>query len=143
MKRIITIFIVAAAIICLTACEKNSYEIYIIEGRVVDKITKEPVKDIYVCFHRCDIIHPPSTDGQKPKKTSPIGGGDYSLANGEFRTLETSSTSLLYFYDYYGVYKDISISVDFSNVPLSGTPHKNYKGDYVLNVGDIELEKTE
>jgi len=141
MKYFINFFIVTAVIlICLTACDKSYH--YIVEGRLIDKTTREPVENIMVSFNKYDIIEPKG--GQKIKK-SPIGGPEWSNENGEFRTLEIYSTSLLYIYGYSsnvnGLYKDTTISVDFSQVSLSGKPHKNYKGDYVLNIGDIELEK--
>ena len=139
MNYIIKFFFAAASVIfCLTACDK--YYCYIVEGRVIDKVTKEPVKDIMVSFYKYDIIHPPRIE-PKIQKTSPMGYEGWSDANGNFRTLETNSTSLLYIYGYYGGYKDTIISVDFSNATLSESLYKNYKGDYLLNVGDIELEK--
>jgi len=141
MKAIIKLFIVAA--ICLTSCDKNSYVYYIVEGRIIDKYTKEPVKDIMVSFNKYDII--PSRDSQKTQKYSPVEHDGLSDANGEFRVLEKYSTSLLYIYGSYrnesGLYKDTIIPIDFSNIPLSGKPSKNYKGDYILNIGDIELGK--
>ena len=148
MKRIIKLFIlVVIATIFLIACNKESYVHYIVEGRIIDKMTKEPVEGIMVSFHKYDIIHPKG--GQKVLKNSPVGHEGWSDENGGFNTLisilETYSPSLLYIYGYSsndnGLYKDTTISVDFSNVPLSGTPSKNYKGDYVLDIGDIELEK--
>ena len=147
MKYIIKIFMVAiVAIICLTACDKEYYAHYIVEGRVIDKITKEPVIDIMVSFAKYDIIHPPR-NVQKIQKTSPIGHEGWSDENGEFnvlsRRLDKYYPSLLYIYGYYGGYKDTTILVDFSNISLSGTPSGKYKGDYVLNIGDIELEKIE
>ena len=135
--------VVAAAVICLTAC-KEPFAWYIVEGRLIDKTTKEPVEGILVSPIMYNI-HPKSR--QKTQKKEPSIGSDYSNTNGEFRTLERYSTSLLYVYGYSSIenslYKDTTISVDFSNVSLSGKPSKNYKGDYVLNIGDIELEKTE
>jgi hypothetical protein len=144
MKRIINFFIVIViATICLTACEKSYH--YIVEGRLIDKITREPVEGIMVSFNKYDIIHP--RDGQKAQKMTPIGKEGWSNENGEFCTLETYSTSFLYIYGFSsnenGLYKDTTILVDFSNVPLSGKPSKNYKGSYVLNIGDIELGKIE
>jgi len=141
MKRIINIiFLVAVATICSTSCEKSYH--YIIEGRLIDKTSKEPIKDIMVSFNKYDSIVP--RGGQKTKKY-PIGGPEWSNENGEFRTLETYSTPLLYIYGYSSnldrLYKDTTISVDFSHVSLSGKSHNNYMGDYVLNIGDIELEK--
>ena len=153
MKRIITPFmVVAITIICLFSCNKETYAEFVVEGRIIDKITKEPVKDIMVDFHKYDIIHPPynAEDVQKIQRKSPIGYAGWSNENGEFCTLERFSDKsnhlLLYVYGKYGnggnvLYKDTTISVDFSNVPLSGKPSKNYKGDYVLNIGDIELEQ--
>jgi len=141
MKHFIKFFMVTAfAIFCFTACD--NYYCYIVEGRIIDKITKEPVADIMVSFYKYDIIHPPRIE-QKIQKTSPSGQEGWSDANGNFRTLENRSTSFLYVYGYYGGYKDTIISVDFSNVTLSKSLYKNYKGDYVLNIGDIELEKIE
>ncbi len=142
MKRFIKFFIIVLlTIICLTACEKSYH--YIVEGRLVDKITKEPVEGIMVSFNKYDIIY--SKSEQKAQKKSPIGESGWSDENGKFRTLETYNTSLLYIYGYLsnesGLYKDTIISIDFSNVTLSGAPSKNYKGDYVLDVGDIELGK--
>jgi len=139
MKQTIIFLVVAVAVFCLTSCHKEPDALYIVEGRVIDKITKEPVKDIMVSFNKYDIIYP--IDKQKIQKTSPIGQEGWSDENGLFSTLEKYNTSILYIYDYYGIYKDTAISVDFSNISLSGTPTKNYKGDYVLNIGDIELEK--
>ncbi|MDR0206490.1 MAG: hypothetical protein LBI45_04455 [Bacteroidales bacterium] len=142
MKYVIKIFIIiVVATICLTACEKSYH--YIVEGRLIDKITREPVEGIMVSFNKYDIIHP--KNGQKTQKKSPIGQSGWSDENGKFRALETYSTSILYIYGYSshenGLYKDTTLLVDFSNVTLSGTPSKNYKGDYVLNIGDFELEK--
>jgi len=54
----------------------------------------------------------------------------------------------LHIYDGYGsegfndvIYRDTTISIDFSKASLSGTPTKKYKGEYNLNIGDIEIEK--
>ena len=152
MKRISTFFIVAAlATIGLTSCNKETYVCYIAEGRVIDKTTGEPVQNIMVSFHVYDIIH--SKDEQEKRKPSSIDYEGYdgsSNENGEFNTLirisEEYHPSLLYIYgNENGLYKDTVISVDFSKVPLSGTPNKKdkYKGDYVLNIGDVALEKIE
>ncbi|MDR1346433.1 MAG: hypothetical protein LBK03_07000 [Bacteroidales bacterium] len=140
MKYIINLFIVAAVVtICLTACDKDSYFNYVVEGRVIDKITREPVSDIMVSFLRYDDL---VSQKKKAQKLSPPEYDGWSDENGKFCTHLTVPGSLIYFYSYKsGLYKDTTISVNFSNVPLSGTPHKNYKGDYVLNIGDIELEK--
>lgn len=150
MKRNIIFFVVIViATICLTvtACDKEIYVHYKVEGRIIDKITKEPVRDIVVAYHEYNLPNPEDRQ-QKRQKTSPIGYDGWSDENGEFnileRILDKYSYSQLYIYDYYGSgYKDTIILVDFSNVPLSGTPSKNYKGEYVLNIGDIELEKIE
>ena len=147
MRRIIKILIVPSiAIICLTACDKEVYVHYKVEGRIIDKITKEPIRDIMVAYYEHDLPNP--EDREKKQKRSPIGHDGWSDENGKFdvlsRILDKYSYSLLYIYDCYGNgYKDTIISIDFSNVPLSGTPSKNYKGNYVLNIGDIELEKIE
>jgi len=143
MKRIIKICVITSvAIICLTAC-KEPYAWYIVEGRLIDKTTKEPVKDIMVSPIMYNTINQKS--GQKTKKMDQSLDYDYSDTNGEFRTSNTYNTSLLYISGYSSyensLYKDTTISVDFSNVPLSGKPSRNYKGDYVLNIGDIELER--
>lgn len=140
MKAIIKLLLVA--IVCLTACNKDSYT-YIIEGRIIDKITKEPVSGILVSFFKYDTI--PSTKA-KIQKYSPREYEDWSDENGKFNASSNPcyppyTPSTIYFYDNNGIYKDTIIRVDFSNVSLSGTPAKNYKGDFVLNIGDIELEK--
>jgi len=144
MKKIQLLLVLAFSLFastCFISCEKD-YAYYIVEGRLIDKTTKEPLKDILVAFNKYDIIHP---KGESTQRKMPVGGPEYSDTNGEFRTFEQYSTSLLYIYAYSSyensLYKDTTISVDFSQVPLSGNPHKKYKGDYVLNIGDIELEK--
>jgi hypothetical protein len=122
-----------------SSCNKDPYFHYVVEGRVIDKTTKEPVKDIMVSSVRYDILRSQPKNSQK---VSPPENDGWSDANGEFRTYRPFTYSLIYIYDYEnGLYKDTIISVDFSNVPLSGKPSKNYKGDYILNIGDIELEK--
>ena len=141
MKRRTSFFtVVVIAFFCLIACDKYNYEQYIVEGRIIDRNTREPVEYIIISFHKYDILNPPK-NVQKIQKREPIGHDGLSDANGKFNVLEKYSTSLLYIYDYYGVYKDTIISVDFSNITLSGTPHRYYKGDYILNIGDVELEK--
>jgi hypothetical protein len=142
MKNIFNIF--AVVILCLVSC-KATYTDYIVEGRIIDKSTKEPVSDIFVSL---GVMHElPETEGkQNIHKTSPIEPYRLSDANGDFRIVVTFCPSVLCINErYYGnensLYKDTTISIDFSNVLLSGTPHRNYKGDYVLNVGDIELER--
>jgi len=145
MKHIIVFFIaVAIATICLTAC-KEPYAWYIVEGRLIDKTTKEPVKGILVSLVEYNITHQES--GQKTQKKEQSVGSEYSNTNGEFRTFDTYSPPLLYIYGYSSyensLYRDTIIQVDFSNVPLSGKPSGNYQGDYVLNIGDIELEKVQ
>lgn len=127
-----------AAIICSTACDKEDYYYYIVEGRVIDKATKEPIEDILVSYYRYDNL----SSEQKKQKTSPIEYDGRSDADGLFQALDKYSFAQLHFYSYYnGLYKDTIISIDFSNVTLSGTAHKKYKGDYILQIGDIELEK--
>ena len=128
----------------LSSCNKEIYADYIVEGRIVNKNTKEPVKNIMVDFHKYDIIHSPSNK----HKYSPIKSEDWSDENGKFRSsvrvLVESSPSMLYIYGSYGddgLYKDTTVSIDFSTVTLSGKPARNYKGEYILLVGDIELEK--
>ena len=143
MKRFINYFIIiTVTIICLTSCEKHYY--YIVEGRLIDKTTKEAIKDIMVSFYKYDLI--PSKGERNVQKMSPIENYCWSDEDGRFCTVATYSTSLLYIYGYSsnenGLYKDTVLLIDFSNVPLSGTPSNNYKGDYVLSIGDIELEKT-
>jgi len=155
--RVFALCAVLVGLFATTSCEKNPYVYCIVEGRIIDKITKEPVGDVLVDFNKYDIIQPPSNKDniEKMHKLSPVRefGESWSDANGEFRTfvrvfLEAPYPSLIYIYGIYGYcandsssYKDTIISVNFSNVPLSGTPSKNYKGDYVLHIGDIELEK--
>jgi hypothetical protein len=135
MKHIIKLFIAIIVVsICLTACDKEPYTYYVVRGRMIDKITREPVSGIFVSFSMYDIVHP------QDSKNSPPETDSWSDENGEFRTLDRFSHSLLYVYGY-GAYKDTTISVDFSNVSLSGTPYKNYKGDYILYIEDVELEK--
>jgi len=154
MKCIKFFIVIAVATICLTACEKETYVHDIVKGRIIDKITREPVKDVMVDFNKCDDIMYRPNDSQKSEKRhkySPIRYEGWSDENGEFRTIghrlekDNIPPSLLYVYGYYGnsLYKDTTILVDFSNVPLSGKPSKNYKGEYILNIGDIELEKIE
>ena len=136
--------VVAVAIFCLIACDKGEpYFNYIVKGRVIDKLTKEPVRDILLSSYERDL--PNSKDGQKRQKMSENPHGYCpSGPNGEFHILNRFATSLIYIYDFENsLYKDTTISVDFSNVPLSGKPSRNYKGEYVLNIGDIELEKME
>jgi len=145
MKRIIKLFIVAiVTIICIFACDEGEpYFNYIVKGRVIDKVTKEPLNEIMFSSYERDLTN--SEDGQKRQKMSPPEYGyGWSNPNGEFHILNILAPALIYIYDYYGSgYKDTIISVDFSNVSLSGKPRRNYKGDYVLNIGDIELEKME
>ncbi|MCL2130962.1 MAG: hypothetical protein FWH36_00685 [Lentimicrobiaceae bacterium] len=149
MKNIIKNFSIAIVVtICLVACDKEKVVHYTVEGRVIDKITKAPVGEIMVTYYEYDLPNPEDRHRQKSQKMSPPEHDGWSDENGEFNVLdgrlEEYSPSLLYFYDYYGSgYKDTSISIDFSNVPLSGKSSKNYKGDYVLNIRDIELERIE
>ena len=143
MKHIITFVIVAiVATIFITACDKETYVHYIVEGRIIDKDTREPANNILVSFVRYDDLLSPE---KKTQKHSPPVYDGRSDENGEFRTVgrrleESDVPSLFYIYGE-GLYKDTTILVDFSNVTLSGTPAKNYKGEYVLSIGDIGLTK--
>jgi len=141
MKRIIVFFIViVVATLCLTACDKNPYFNYVVEGRLIDKTTREPISNLLVSCIKYDYL---LSTQKKTQKYSPLEY-DGSDENGKFRTYLTVPCTMVYFYgNENGLYKDTTISVDFSNVPLSGKPSRNYKGDYVLNIGDIELEKIE
>ncbi|MCL2290870.1 MAG: hypothetical protein FWC34_09260 [Bacteroidetes bacterium] len=129
-----------------SSCDKETYVHYMVEGRVIDKNTKEPIKSILLSFNEYNLPNP--EDRPKIPKKSPVEYDGWSYTDGEFRVISKVRlplayiNPLVYIYDYYGIgYKDTTISVDFSNVPLSGSPSKNYKGDYVLNIGDIELGK--
>jgi len=143
MKNIIKIFVVAIiATLCLISCDRNKYPYvnYVVEGRVIDKITKEPIKDILVSIHIREL--PNLDDSQRVIfKLSPPPDSWLSDKKGEFST-SSSYISPIYFYDYEnGLYKDTIIFVDFRGVSLSGIPNGNYRGSYVLNIGDVELEK--
>jgi (2Fe-2S) ferredoxin len=137
MKYIVKLFIVTSIVtICLTACNKDPYMYYIAEGRIIDKITREPVEGIMVSSYRYDNL-------LSSERHSPPEYDTWSDTNGKFIMSQKHLYSQLYFYGYYnGLYTDTIISVDFSTVTLSGTPHKNYKGDYILYIEDVELEKT-
>jgi len=140
MKRITRLFIVAVVVATfLTACDKEPYFNYIVEGKVIDIVTNEPVSNIMVSLLRYDYL---LSSAKNTQKLSPPEYDGLSDINGEFRAFRTVPSSLIYFYGYEnGLYKDTTISIDFSNVQLSGKPHKNYKGDYILNIGNILLEK--
>jgi len=141
MKNIIKFFAFAAIMtLCLNACERNvPYSNYVVEGRVIDKITKEPIEGILVSFNIYDL---PSPNSQIViTRLSPPEYDGWSDENGNFRAFYTQPRSSVYFYDYNGLYKDTAIFIDFKDVPLSDRPYRNYKGSYVLNMGDVELEK--
>ena len=143
MKNFTKIFVVAiVAALCFAACHRNTtpYTCYIVEGRIIDKMTKEPVKGIDVTVYK--PILPNQEDKQNVKfKLSPIEHGGSSDANGNFQVLDTHYYGILYFAYYNDLYKDTTIVVDFSNVTKTGTPSGNYKGEYVLDIGDIEVER--
>ena len=148
MKYIIKFFTIAAvATIILTACENNikPYSYYRVEGRVIDKLTGEPVENIFVSRHQ---FRKPILPNQKDRqnimyKVSPIGNDGWSNENGNFWVRDRYSYGILYFYDarVNVLYKDTAIIVNFKDVPLSGEPSGSYKGEYVLNIGDVELER--
>jgi len=141
MKHQIIFFtVVVMTIFCLTTCVQPYFE-YIVEGKVIDKITKEPIEDIVVL---------PVSLNQKERqsiicKSSPIGEYGRSNENGFFTVRDRYSYGILHFRDAREnlLYKDTTIFVDFKDVPLSDTPSGKYKGKYVLNIGDVELEKIE
>ena len=144
---IFTVFVITT--ICLTSCDNYYSADYIVRGRVIDKITGEPVENILVSSHKYDTIPPRDGHIIQSKRTPPLPYS-WSHANGEFSVWGYNAPfSSIYIYGYSsnenGLYKDTVISVDFSNVPLSGKPSREfkYKGDYVLNIGDIALEKIE
>ena len=144
--KLIKFFVVALAmVLCLNACDKNKnephYFYYVVEGRVIDNVTKEPVKDILVSFNEHSLPSPEDRQRVKSRLSPPDYDG-WSDAKGNFRAFYNLRLSAIYFYDYEnGLYKDTIISIDFRDVPLSGTPSGNYKGSYVLNMGDVELER--
>jgi len=143
MKHQIIFFtVVVITIFCLSTCVVQPYSYYIVEGKVIDKITKEPIENIIVSVHK------PILPNQKEKqsiiyKTSPIGDDGWSDENGYFWVRDIYSYGILYFYDTREnvLYKDTAILVDFKDVPLSGEPSGSYKGDYVLNIGDVYSPK--
>jgi len=144
MKHQIIFFtVVVMTIFCLTTCVQP-YFYYRVEGRVVDKITKEPIKDIVVAGRV--YVSPNQKDKQSIiLKTSPIGDIGWSNENGYFWVRDIYSYGILDFYDTRenALYKDTTIFVDFKDVPLSDTPNGKYRGEYVLNIGDVELERIE
>jgi len=147
MKHITKFYAVAAIAILLSACNSKHNEPhfnYVVKGRVIDKVTQEPIKDILVSFEQ---YHLPNPEDRQRTRLSPPEYDSWSDEKGNFRAFHIQWRTPLYFYDYYGYengfYKDTTISVDFKDVPLSGIPHGNYKGSYVLNIGDVELEKIE
>ena len=143
----------AATFFC--SCDKETYTYYSVEGRIIDKITKEAVGNIMVSYHKYDISHYQNENNSRPNnayKTSPPEYDQWSNLNGEFRMIapffNEYCPSQLYIYDVYGsldfedvIYRDTIISIDFSKAIFSGTPTKKYKGEYTLNIGDIEIEK--
>jgi len=143
---IVTLLICFGLTLIFSSCDKETYVRYIVNGRVIDKNTKEPIESILFSFNKYNLPNP--EDRPKKPKKSPLEYDGWSYTDGEFRVISDVRlplvyiNPLVYIYDYYGIgYKDTTISVDFSQVPLTGEPHKKYKGDYVLNIGDIELEK--
>jgi len=145
MKYIINFFVVAVVVVlCQSACSNRNndpYFKYVVEGRVIDNVTKEPIENIIVSFNKHYLTT--SEERQKVKyRLSPPNYDGRSDAKGNFCAFDNLWRTPLYFYDYEnGLYKDTAISVDFRDIPLSGIPDGNYKGTYVLNIGDVELEK--
>ena len=124
------------------SCDKETYIDYVVKGKIIDKNTKEPVSNILVSFARYDNL---LSQGKNAQKLSPPEYDGWSDENGKFRAIahryaESEPPLLFYIYGE-GLYENKTISVDFSNLTLTGKPYKNYKGEYTLQIGDIELKK--
>jgi len=141
-KQCLVLIFSLFAIASFYACEKETYVDYTVEGKIIDKNTKEPVGNIFISFAIYDNFLP---QGGKTQKYSPIEYDGRTDENGKFRAIshrleESAIPSLFYIYGY-GLYEDRTISVDFSNTVLTGKPSRKWKGEYILSIGDIELEK--
>jgi len=154
MRKIVKIFVVAIiATMCFTACGGDIYSVdapyasYNVVGKIIDKETKEPVKDVIVVLY-LDLFTP----RYNVLKVFP-NANSWSNANGEFQVYEnftldlvktkndSLSVSFTRWYDEGVSYKDTIIWADFKNAVFENSEYKNYVGNYILDMGEIELER--
>ena len=156
MKNITELVVIAViAILCFAACGDggsywldDSYASYNAVGKVIDKETKEPIKDIIVVMYLGQI-----TPQSFFRFSQNEAANCLSDENGEFQVYENftsasvdtrnDSLSVFFLNSRYksAFYKDTVIWVDFKNATFHNQPYKDYMGYYTLEMGEIELEK--
>jgi len=157
MKNFTKIFAVAIiAILCFTACRIGRdefnvpYATYHINGKVIDKETKEPIEEVMVVLY----LNLPTPKQSILKTSPPPPKQGWSRANGEFEAYEyftlssmrerNDSVPVAFLNGRYNItasHKDTIIWVDFKNAKFTGDSYRNWKGSYELNMGEVELEK--
>ena len=153
----ITKFLVVAIIatLCFASCDNagnlydESYASYTVEGRIIDKITKEPVEEVLVVLN----LNLPISE-ENILNLPPPPCQCWSDENGKFQAYEyftlfsvkekNESLPVAFLNGRYhrdALHKDTIIWVNFQNAPFYKHSKKNYKGYYTLQMGEIELER--
>ena len=158
MRKIVKFFVVAIiAILCFAACGGDTYSVdvpyasYNVVGKIIDKETKEPVKDVMVIL-QLDL---PTLQKSKGRLSMPTPKEGWSDADGYFQAYDfftlasvAAKNDSLYVSFLNGkynnkdvFYKDTIVKVDIKDAIFYNHKDKNYRGYYSLEMGEIELEK--